>query len=338
MTSSYRADLQPIVSALQFLSNDNFTFAGHPATPGGQYAAISPPGSPPVISKLQNHLYAHCFTRRFPPTTLPEIPVPPAADFLSSLSAANCGVERWDRGWQVDQSLSTGALLLHRHGQYRTVWPGEFVYQDGFGRAPQPTALVSIFVARESLTVQPGYYFAFGSTAGDLLDEKHLFRLYWNVMAGDAAALMRALTFNFNRFGIPFKFKLPTDPFSYVRVDTGVSYIPRRYFSIAVDLALDVRASLGAALQPDVPLFTRPLAPGLAFAEDPGNSESFGTARCRLLAQGLWEAYTKGAAGLEASLAAVEAAFHREGISLDHPYLNPGSPAYEFPDPSMQAL
>jgi hypothetical protein len=85
-----------------------------------------------------------------------------------------------------------------------------------------------------------------------------------------------------------------------------------------------------------VPLFTLRLAPGLAFAEDPGTQESFGMCRSRILAQGIWQAHVQGIRGTAERLKVVEQQFQSQGVSLARPWLNPGS-ADEFQFETAQA-
>ena len=47
--------------------------------------------------------------------------------------------------------------------------------------------------------------------------------------------------------------------------------------------------------------------------------------RCRLIAEGIVNAWTEGQQGIEARLHATERRFMSEGLSLALPYLNPGS-------------
>jgi hypothetical protein len=115
----------------------------------------------------------------------------------------------------------------------------------------------------------------------------------------------------------------------YARSDSAVLYTPRRYADFTFQLALEIHNRARPYLGDDVPLFTLRLAPGLAFAEDPGTQESFGMSRCRILAHGIWTAYQKGARLPADRLAIVEEQFRSEGISLERPWLNPGS-ANEF--------
>jgi hypothetical protein len=72
-------------------------------------------------------------------------------------------------------------------------------------------------------------------------------------------------------------------------------------------------------------------------AEDPGNMESFGTNRCRILAEAIWLAFTQGAQTERERLRVVRNQFEQYGLSLDQPWLNPGSvDRYTFP--TMESL
>jgi len=84
-------------------------------------------------------------------------------------------------------------------------------------------------------------------------------------------------------------------------------------------------------LRPDAPLFTRPLAAGLALAEEPYTGESFGMQRCRILAEGLLSAHARGLRDEASRLEEVERHFAAYGLTLEAPYLNPRSiDQYEF--------
>ena len=60
-------------------------------------------------------------------------------------------------------------------------------------------------------------------------------------------------------------------------------------------------------------------------AEDPGNGLSFGQDRCRLIARALLERSPHGSISAESRRRAVAAAFRREGLDVQLPYLRPGS-------------
>jgi len=194
-------------------------------------------------------------------------------------------------------------------------------------------------VERESWTAQPGFYFAFGRELGDAEDEHGLLRFYWNLRSpDDAPELVRAVTRALNRFEIPFRLKCPIHPPAYRRIDTAVLYVARRHFRITAGRLADVHGSLADRLDPEVPLMTKRLARGLALAEDPGGGESFGTHRCRVLAESLWDAHRAGAVDEETRDEHVRAGFRRHGLDPDRPYLDPRSrDVYEFPFPAPES-
>ncbi len=74
-----------------------------------------------------------------------------------------------------------------------------------------------------------------------------------------------------------------------------------------------------------MPVFTKPMAPGIGLAEDPGTEESFGQNRCRLLAEGMIRAYEQRARSLDRRLQILAESYAGAGISLTHPYLNRNS-------------
>ena len=77
---------------------------------------------------------------------------------------------------------------------------------------------------------------------------------------------------------------------------------------------------------------TLPLAPGVAFAEDPGGGESFGEHRCLLLAEAVVTAAERGLGGAEDRLEVVRERFAEAGTTLDAPYLG-SSPGYAVDAP-----
>jgi hypothetical protein len=222
--------------------------------------------------------------------------------------------------------------VARRFGATRFLWPGEFLTHGAPGMPPVPGGAASVFVPRDSATAQPGFYFAFGETPGDPLDDGALVRLYWAVRDAGAAALLRAVVGTLNGWGVPFRFKCLSRRTAYPRTDAAVLYVGRRYFRLAAELALELRGGLAAHLGAETPLFARRLAPGLAFAEDPAGGESFGMHRCGILAEGLWSAFLRGARTPDARLAEVAATFRRRGVEPGRAHLNPGSPhRYDLP-------
>jgi len=338
MNVNLEESLRRIIGAVEFHSPQSFSFAGRPAN---LWSALQPPlggtaplGAEQIVPTLQNIFYATCYTRTFI-ESVKESPVAAAAGddtWLASLSAANASKDTWEEGWTVRQFLPSGQIYAQKGNTTRAFWPGEFMSRGAYGFPPQAGTPIAAFFPRESRNSQPGFYFAFGETPAATDDEFPCVRYYWNLKREGGAQLIRSLTTALNRYQAPFRLKIVNSLALLNRTDSAVLYVGRRYYRIAAEITLETQAKVAAALDDAVPLFTLPLAKGLAFAEDPGNQESFGMSRCRLLAEGLWHAFCEGRSSVADRLERVRQHFLANGTSLERPYLNLASiDSYEFP-------
>jgi len=340
MNTDLAQTLHRILGALEFQPAGTFTFAGCPSsmwTAPPKAATPTALGSVnnATVQALQNALYATCYTREFK-GVVEQSPVHMTSttdeSWISLVSAANSSKERWEEGWQIQQFLPSGEVYAQKGALQRAFWPGEFMRRGDYGLPPRQGTPIAVFLPREARNAQPGFYFAFGETPCAAEDEAPTVRFYWNVNRDGAAPLTNKLSVALNQYQVPFRFKIVSHPALLDRSDTAVLYVGRRYYRIAAELALETRDYVAAGLDCDVPLFTRRLADGLAFAEDPGSQESFGMSRCRLLAEGLWLAFSEGRSNAADRLARVNQHFAASGTSLDRPYLNFASiESYEFP-------
>jgi hypothetical protein len=329
MQDDVRAELMRIAQAIAFPSPGTVALAGRTAPA----AVTAPPALPgvtpiadPLVAQLQHLLYDWCYCRRFGAA----LPNPASAsvtepEFLTALTAANAGREHWDAGWRILQTLPSGQIATVKGAATRMVWPGEFLAHGPPGLPPTAGAEISLFAPRESRVMQPGFYFVFGETLADQEEEMSLVRFYWHITAAGAAPLVAALTRTLNRYGIPFRFKCLSMAQLYDRTDPAVLYLAKRYYRIAAEVLPAAYENVHPFLRADTPLFSKPLAAGLGFAENPKSGESFGMNRCRLAAEAICNAHAHGIDAADARLSDIAAAFEAAGLSLDRPYLNPGS-------------
>jgi hypothetical protein len=325
---SYEEELSQIVTAIEIASPASLKFGGQ-AIPIGESATSPASGltqTSPLVTQLQNTLYQQCYCRRFSPATYP----PPAAahfsadpSFVAQLSQANTSTSRWDAGWQVRRVETNGQIWADKGGLIRTLWPGEYMNFNAPGSPIKKGDLLSIYVARESTTVQPGLYFAFGET---VMPSNHLdiVRFYWNLDSIGAQPLMQRITRDLNRFQVPFQFKCSIYLQGYDRRDSAVLYIHKTYHAIVRQLISAWADECASALRDDVPLFALPVEKGVGLAEDPGTGESFGMNRCRHIAEAIWTAHSSGVPR-QAYLQAIQKHFHGHGLDSARLYLNPGS-------------
>ena len=180
--------------------------------------------------------------------------------------------------------------------------------------------------------MHPGFYYVFGEALGDQQDDSGLLRFYWNIRAQGAVSLVRLITENLNHFQVPFRFKIVNNPDGFDRSDTAILYVNQSYYRPVAELIAEVHQKVSHQLESDTPLFSKQLAPGLGFAENPTNGESFGQQRTRILAEALWNIYEEQLREDEAQLNEIRKQLALNGINPDLPYLNTGSAGdYDFP-------
>jgi len=313
-------ELAGILAAIEIVSPSLLMFAGKPV-PLADTSQRSP-----LQATLQNTLYNHCYCRRFGSETVQQMPqqVQPDPAFIARLSQANASSSRWDAGWQVRRLEKNGGLWAEKVGLTRMFAPGEFMNFHAPGLPMKKGDLVSVYVVRESTTVQPGLYYAFGETVmtGDQLD---LVRFYWNLENAGAPLLMQRVTRDLNRFQVPFQFKCSIYAHAFDRRDGAVLYVHKRYFRLVNELANGWAQECASSLRDDIPLFTLAIGKGVGVAEDPGTGESFGMNRCRHVAESLCNSHSKGVAK-EHYLRELKHHLQEHGFNPDRLYLSPGSP------------
>ena len=341
--NGFERELAAAVGAVTISTPFAFSFSGGPPInvsaallgPGGSGAM--PAAQPTDLSAeglltraIQHTLYEHAYARRIAEPGVQSEGAPEQdKDFVRSLSEANTGRERWDPGWVIYHFGANGQIFVAKGDRERDAMPGTFLSDAPAGRPLQTGARVRLHASRESLDLQPGYYFAFGETLDELAERLSLIRFYFHCVADSAASLLAAISSGLNRFQLPFRIKALRRPEAYGRTDSMVLYVAARHFAITARIIELIRE--GVALSPSVPLFTKRLWPGIGVAVEPGTGESFGLHRCRLAAEGIVDAWRDGKQDVPARLRAVEARFAAAGLDLARPYLGPGCVDLFFP-------
>jgi HopA1 effector protein family len=177
---------------------------------------------------------------------------------------------------------------------------------------------------RESTTGLPHNYIALG--AEPPLGVTWL-RLYWNVGPEGAVALMDRATDLLGVSRTPFQLKVMLDT-GRRRRDGAVLYVPVAYWQAAARLLTIAYGDVANAgdMEPEAPLFTRPVRAGVGLAEDPGGAHSFGTHRSLLVALALSDVYLAGSPGDTDGWRALCCRFESAGLCLERPHLNGTGP------------
>uniref|UniRef100_A0AAN0MDR4 T3SS effector HopA1 family protein n=1 Tax=Yoonia rhodophyticola TaxID=3137370 RepID=A0AAN0MDR4_9RHOB len=149
------------------------------------------------------------------------------------------------------------------------------------------------------------------------LDSSDIIRFYWHILPRGAAALTRAVTGVLGPLNVPFNFKVIDRPANFDRCDAAVLYVGRDQMPIVGPALPQIHKAVHDSLRDGWPALTLGLAKGLAVAEDPGGGQSFGMARCGLLASALLEGSDP--------MDAIATGFTQAGLNLARPYLKSGS-------------
>ncbi len=192
--------------------------------------------------------------------------------------------------------------------------------------------LVSLRRPKELAASSPGYYTALGDADLALGPDDKEVRVYFNVTAAGAAPLVAMCTRNLNNALLPFSLKVLDHPTGYIRCDAAVLYLEDCGFDQARDTLSAIASACAPHLRDQAPAFTRTLAHGVSVGEHcPRLGASFGTSRCRLVAEGIVAAYQTGERLLSDRIDAVARRFAYHGLDIDVPYLAPRSSRhYEF--------
>lgn len=330
MREQITAQLKKIIRATNIVSQSQYSFAGQvtecPAATGAW-----PPQSggveAPLVEYLLQTFYQFCYVQPFndklPPLDTTHLTL--NENLVTLLSEANDTQDRWETGWQIAEILPTGQIRAEKHGRTRYVWAGEFLSTQSYGTAPRPGTQITAFFPKESATLQPGFFFTYAKTFTDHRDEMNVMRFYWHIEESGAPKLLRGISSRLNRFRVPYRFKVLNNTLPFNRSDAAVLFLNKKYYRIAIELLAEVYKEIRGDLKPETPLFSKRIADGLGIAEDPNNGDSFGMNRCRILAEGLWIAYTKNLRTENERFAEVNKQFERYGLDLDRPYLNSGA-------------
>lgn len=333
MNNELERRLRPIFEQVRIESPVCFSIAGEvvEAQPWLPHSFASPEQT--LLQSLSFAVYAlsYCQENGFERRDKPVL-AGVNEEFLARLSSSNPTIERWEDSWQIANVEPSGAIFATRGQLFKHANPGEYVLKGAKASPPQPGLPVSIYFPKESVALQPGYYYAFGACVSGPGDDQPLVRLYFNTTSVAAPDVLRLVAESLNRYQIPFKMKFIGDQGLYFRQDPAVLYVKRSFIQIIAMLLSSRSEDLDPLLENSTPLFTRTIQKGVGFAEDPGNGNSFGLHRSTLVAQAIWNAYLSGSQDVDVRFASMRSEFDKHGISLERPYMNSVSvPDYNFP-------
>lgn len=289
-----------------------------------------------IEGDLSGFLYAHHYAGD------PAMTDPGAADllvilghrssnpaFVDQLAAADPHTGYFREGWQVT-AVRGAQLRVRRRGVELVVERGRHLRETSAELAVGDE--VAVRFPPDSLQVSPGFYVTHadaGPAVGPLV------RIYLTLTAAGAVAATGAALAALHACGLPYTYKILTDPERYRRRDTAVVYVHRDRVRSAVQAVLAARRTVVASFRDHSPAFTKPIVGGVALADEPTarrsvappsvqrERRSFGQQRCDVLARvlcalpGADQAHTAVTVG-----AALRAGVRGQGLDPDRLYLD----------------
>jgi hypothetical protein len=330
--SSCREQVADALRAVRVTSPTSFEWFGEPAAPlwRAVRSALSPLAAREIlVARLAGELYDSFFTQGAPAPRNADAVHTGRGDpaFVAALSAANAGTGGWSDGWRVVDAHGD-AVVIQRGGPRLRSTPSDL--RVAAGGAPAPGAIVLARRAKELRAASPGFYIALGDVAGGRDPQAVEVRVYFHLTHPGAVPLIAAATRLLNDERVAFSVKVADHPQRFRRCDAAVLYLEQDAFARARAPLRAVVAACAPHLRPATPPFTKRLAPGVGIGEHaPVLGPSFGTGRCRLLAQGIVDAAEQRLTRPEDRMDAVARVFARHGIDLDAAHLaSPGRDDY----------
>ena len=219
-------------------------------------------------------------------------------EFYEKIHCSNHGKGYYDSGWMVIEEENEDSLIVSK-GELKL-----YIEREKHLQPEQREAKVgdSVSILMPKNVVQNGFYMAVSNAGshsqGTPETPPEIVRVYFNLIPDGVITAMEMITKELNSLSLPFTFKVLYNPGDYTRFDSGVLYFDKCNYQIFKPVLEKIYTEAQSYFKPEIPLFTKRLAPGLGLAEEPNirftEVESFGMNRCQIIANGLLKAKAQG--------------------------------------------
>jgi hypothetical protein len=235
--------------------------------------------------------------------------------FLQRLQQSNISNGYIDENWQIVAEVDKDISIVVKDGLHLHVDRKRHLPKD-FRQAPigttVPVYLPNSLVGRDT-------YIIVGNAGKP--DRSSAIDIYFNYTPDAAVAIALKLTRALNKLGIPFEFATLHNPELFDRYDSSTLCISQTSYPSIQRVLAEIYHGHQAEFSANIPIFTKPLAPGLGLAEAPPIASTFGIERCQVLAIGLLAATEQGYTLAADKLKMIHQEFATAGIDLLQPYL-----------------
>lgn len=328
MNEHINRDIINVIEAIEIISSVEYTIKGKVRNVS-QIKIIDPSGNldttqvkhtdytdifyKVLTSDIYNSLYVHTESESVVDSQYED-------DFINHLSKSNNGKGTWEEDWQlIGHDNERGKFIVQKNKINFWVNEHDVIFDEHSVVIGMPC---TVKIEKEVRHLNSHFYMVLGNaTKKDIpVYEDTMLRFYWNLQPDGAVKYIKLVTESFNQQSILFRTKVLSDPFSYNRADAGVLYIDNSQLNVAIPYIREIHKEIKPYLKNNVPLFSKQIAKGLGFAEDPANGNSFGISRSTIIAHAMYDSFLNGKRDTNDIIQIIEKYFENEGINSQFPY------------------
>ncbi|NJL51288.1 MAG: hypothetical protein HC930_02020 [Hydrococcus sp. SU_1_0] len=248
-------------------------------------------------------------------------------EFYEQLEANNYSQGHFDPGWLVIREEEDGSLAVQKNELTF------HVQRDRVGSALphrhlKPTNIKATINDLVTIKLphnrwQDEFYVAISDQGSiDIADNKNkqIIEIYFNVNPEGVITLTREFTQQLNDLKITFTFKVLDNPNNYPCYDAGILTFFRDDYLVVVEVIKSLYSCIQSNLNPETPLCSFKLAPGIGLAEI--SEVGFANSRCGAIASGLLAAWDQDDNSSHNRLQCIIKEFSSKRINCKYPYLN----------------
>jgi HopA1 effector protein family len=269
------------------------------------------------VDVLADWLYLHWYS--CPATAWDSAPIPPGrTNLLPALRASLAATGRWETGWVALQVMRDNACLTGRGQLTRIVASGDYANVARPGVPVAPGDELAVLDRLDWVDEPTGFWSARSLEA----EPPHpLRRVYWSVGWDSIGAVLRRLVPVLDAADRPWSLKCPTQAAEFTRIDSLVVYVARADWPVFEAPVRALALRLSAYLRHSVPPLTLPIASGVALADSPARTQSFGQSRCAALAEGARALLARPDIEMPEAIALLKNCLRARAINPDRPWV-----------------
>lgn len=254
---------------------------------------------------------------------------PVEIDLPATLRAAHRDTTIFEGGWRAEKVSTWGRVVAKKGSLTRVLDRSEYHVPGRPGLRAQPGDRLVVSRYWGWVDEESGFWHARRGESWPPTGADRLVRLYWNAGPAAVPALLHELSALMAMAPeASYMMKTPARPEHSGRADAFVLYLGPGDFAALEPAFRALAGRLAGSLRPATPRFAMRLAAGVAMAEGHLAGDSFGEARCRLIARTFLNLAGTGRVPgpLAATLAeGIAATFTAAGLDPNRPHLEPGS-------------